>query len=81
MRFEKYKESPYLRLYNTLAAWINQPSMCKKASLIEFGKISERCGQTSRTKYTKEFCNKYPEFEYYANMKFGEISFIKERNN
>ena len=78
MRFEKYKESPYFRLYNTLAAWTNQPSMVKKASLVEFGKISERCGQTSRTRYTKEFCEKFPEFEYYANMKFGEIDTIKK---
>lgn len=78
MRFEKYKESPYLRLYNTIAGWTNQPSMVKKASLVEFGKISERCGQTSRTKYTREFCEKFPEFEYYANMKFGEIDCIKK---
>lgn len=78
MRFAKYKESPYLRLYNTIAGWTNQPSMVKKASLVEFGKISERCGQTSRTKYTREFCEKFPEFEYYANMKFGEIDCIKK---
>ena len=79
MRFEKYKESPYFRQYNTIASWINQPSMCKRVSLVEFGKISEKCGQPSRIKYTKEFCDKYPEFEYYANMKFGQISSIKER--
>lgn len=78
MRFAKYKESPYLRLYNTIAGWTNQPSMVKKASLVEFGKISERCGQTSRTRYTKEFCEKFPEFEYYANMKFGEIDGIRK---
>lgn len=77
MRFEKYKESPYFRLYNTIAGWINQPSMVKKASLIEFGKISEKCGQISRTKYVRQFCDKYPEFEYYANMKFGEVETIK----
>jgi hypothetical protein len=52
--------------------------MVKKLSLVEFGKISEKCGQISRTKCVKEFCEKYPEFEYYANMKFGEVDTIKK---
>ena len=81
MRFEKYKDSPYFRMYNTIASWTNQPSMVKKTSLIEFGKSSEKCGQISRTKYTREFCSKFPKFEYYANMKFGRIPFIKGENN
>lgn len=78
MRFERYKDSPYLRLYNTLAGWTNQPSMVKRLSLVEFGKVSEKCGQKSRTKCVREFCEQHPEFEYYANMKFGEIDTIKK---
>ena len=77
MRFEKYKESPYVSLYNAIASWCNQPSFVNKCSLVDFGVISEQCRNYARGRSIKEFCDKYPDFEYYANMKFGEIDCIK----
>lgn len=77
MRFEKYKESPYVSLYNAIASWCNQPSFVNKCSLVDFGVISEQCRNYARGRSIKEFCEKYPDFEYYANMKFGEIDYIK----
>lgn len=73
MRFEKYKESPYVRLYNTIASWSNQPFFVKKRSLLEFCEISEKCGNRSRWGCVQEFCELFPDFEHYANMKFEEV--------
>lgn len=78
MRFEKYKESPYVSLYNTIASWSNQPSFVKKCSLVEFGVVSEKFGNHARARSVKKFCEKYPSFEKYAHMKFGEIDCIKK---
>lgn len=41
MRFIRYKESPYEKLYTELARWCNQPAFIKKKSFHEFAKIRE----------------------------------------
>ena len=74
MRFEKFKESPYVSLYNTIASWSNQPSFVKKCSLVDFGVLSEKCGNHARARSVKEFCEKFPAFEKYAYMKYGDIA-------
>lgn len=38
MRFERYTESPYKRLYNGIANWCNYPASFKKQSFHEFAK-------------------------------------------
>lgn len=74
MRFEKFKESPYLGMYNTLPSWANQPSMVKRCNLIEFCDISERLGTHSRKRNVNAFLKKFPEFERYAYMKWGKTT-------
>lgn len=74
MRFEKFKESPYVSLYNTIASWSNQPSLVKKCSLVDFGVLSEKCGNHARARSVKEFYEKFPAFEKYAYMKYGDIA-------
>lgn len=74
MRYEKYKESNYVRLYNTIASWSNQPSIVKKMSLRKFGiRNYEYSGTTSRMRCVNEFCEAHPTFDKYADMKFGEV--------
>lgn len=43
MRFNRYQESPYVSLYNNIAAWCNQPACFKRSTLREFtlGRRSE----------------------------------------
>lgn len=41
MRYIRYKESPYEKLYTELARWCNQPAFIKKKSFHEFAKIRE----------------------------------------
>ena len=41
MRFIRYKESPYEKLYTELARWCNQPAFIKKKSFREFAQIRE----------------------------------------
>ena len=41
MRFMRYTESPYDRLYNQIARWCNQPAFVKKKSFREFCRIRE----------------------------------------
>lgn len=41
MRFIKYKESPYEKLYTEIARWCNQPAFIKKKSFHEFAQIRE----------------------------------------
>lgn len=41
MRYMRYKESPYEKLYTELARWCNQPAFIKKKSFHEFAKIRE----------------------------------------
>ena len=74
MRFEKYKESPYYYLYNAISAWCNQPAFVKKCSLVEYGEISLKRGRGMILKSVNEFLERFPDFEYYANMKWGETS-------
>ena len=75
MRFEKYLESPYERLYKAIAAWTNQPSLCKTNSLRQFvTKTYQSTGSTSRYYSVRDFCNEFPAFDKYADMKFGEIN-------
>ena len=73
MRFEKFKESRYVTLYNALASWSNQPSLVQRMSLREFGIASDKGGNHARLRSVNEFCEMFPKFDYYADMKFGEI--------
>lgn len=73
MRYEKYKESPYVRLYNTIASWSNQPSFVQTTSLMEFGEISQKCGTASRIKAINTFLEDNPTFCKYANMKYKDV--------
>lgn len=63
MRYEKYRESPWYSMYVTLAAWCNQPSMCRHKTFSQF--VSKR--NKGAVKTSQLFAEKYPEIakEYY----------------
>ena len=68
MRFNRYKESPYARLYTAIARWCNQPQFFKKKSLREFAELN---GEGSACfKAVMEFEKAYPVFGPYLDMKF-----------
>lgn len=77
MRFEKYKESPYVSLYNAIASWSNQPAFVNKCSLFEYAELSLKRGRYSMIKHLNDFIEKYPKFEKYAHMKFGDLNLFK----
>lgn len=71
MRFEKYKESPYVGMYIELARWVNQPSIFKKKSFREFSFIK---GQNLITlKRFRWFEEKYPDIsKKYFDLKYED---------
>ena len=70
MRFNRYTESPYADLYIQIARWCNQPQFFKKKSLREF---AEANGTNSACwRYVTEYEKKFPEIEYYYDLKFPE---------
>lgn len=52
MRFNRYVESPYRGMYVNLARWVNQPSIFKKKSLVEF---TEMDNSQSPPRYLREW--------------------------
>lgn len=70
MRFIRYKESPYEKLYTELARWCNQPAFIKKKSFREFAKIRE--GSANWLTMLKAE-SEIPGLTKYFDMKWGEI--------
>ena len=68
MRFNRYKESPYARLYTQIARWCNQPQFFKKKSLREFAIANGLNSCCYRT--ITEFEKAYPVVGPYLDMKF-----------
>ena len=70
MRFMRYKESPYEKLYTELARWCNQPAFIKKKSFREFAKIREgSINWRTMLKAESEIIG----LTKYFDMKWGEV--------
>lgn len=68
MRFMRYTESPYERLYNQIARWCNQPAFVKKKSFREFAKIREGgIGWQQMCQAEQDI----PELKHYFDMKWS----------
>ena len=68
MRFMRYTESPYDRLYNQVARWCNQPAFVKKKSFREFCRIREGgIGWRQMCQAEQDI----PELKQYFNMKWS----------
>lgn len=61
MRHANYKNSPYRGLYDSIAAWCNQPSFFAKMTFREYCKRSYELNRKSLLRYLTEFETKYPE--------------------
>ena len=61
MRYADYKQSPYRGLYDTIAAWCNQPSFFKKMSFREYCLYCGSLGRKSQMRYMTDFECKYPQ--------------------
>ena len=60
MRYDRYEESPFRKIYVDLARWINQPAFFKKVSFMEFClKHKENSGTV---RFVKEFLKMHPKF-------------------
>ena len=69
MRFNRYVESPWARLYTSIARWCNQPQFFKKKSLREFALAN---GENSACfKAITEFEKAYHVVGPFLDMKFG----------
>lgn len=74
MRFERYKESPYVGCYTDIAAWCNQPSFFKKKSFREYVYLLDQryqkdCAALVRLKQIE---NEIPKLaERYFDIKFN----------
>ena len=68
MRFNRYTESPYARLYTSIARWCNQPQFFKKKSLREFAIANGENSACYRAVF--DFEKQYPVVCGYLDMKF-----------
>ena len=68
MRFNRYVESPYARLYTSIARWCNQPQFFKKKSLREFAIANGENSACYKAVY--DFEKQYPKVGPYLDMKF-----------
>ena len=57
MRYEKYRESPWYGMYVDLAAWCNQPSMCRHKTFPELMAMRNK----KALRDANVFAEKYPE--------------------
>lgn len=69
MRFNRYIESPYAKVYIELARWCNQPSFAKKKSFREFAEI--RKNNNYLTMLVAE--SNMPELTDYFDMKWSDF--------
>ena len=72
MRYARYTESPYARLYTQIARWCNQPQFFKKKSLREFGILNG--GNSACYKAIAEFEKLFPEAASYFDMRYEQLS-------
>ena len=68
MRFNRYVESPYAKLYTELARWCNQPAFAKKKSFREFASLRTN-GINYKTMLLAE--QNIPCLTNYFDMKWG----------
>lgn len=61
MRYKDYELSPYKRLYNSIAAWCNQPNFFKKFSFRGYCEYGASLGRMYLLKSLKEFEWNYPD--------------------
>lgn len=73
MRYADYKKSPYKTLYNSIAAWCNQPNFFKKMSFKEYCEYSYKLNRKSLLNSLNQFITDNPEVdERYFTMKWSE---------
>lgn len=70
MRYEKYRQSPYMGMYITISRWCNQPAQYAKKSLREFA--TEQGEDHAAYRYLQAFEKKHPELSDYLDMKYEE---------
>ena len=71
MRYADYKDSPFVSLYNTIAAWCNQPSFFKKKSFREYCEMGYTLNRKHLVKCLTDMESKYPHIvEKYFDMKW-----------
>lgn len=74
MRYSDYKKSPYKGLYNSIAAWCNQPNFFKKFSFREYCEYCYRKNRKSLLRYLQEFEEIHPNIaRAYFDMKWGAL--------
>lgn len=73
MRFNRYVESPYRRLFVTIARWCNQPRFFKKVSLRQFGEMNGKGSAAMNA--IAEFENRFAEAGRYLNLVFPSKNF------
>ena len=81
MRFEKYKSAPeeYRGIYVTLARWVNQPSLFKKMSFVEYVGFDYSHGGKASTRYLETFKNKHPDVvEKWFHKRFFKLGVKNE---
>lgn len=61
MRYADYKQSRWASLYNTIAAWCNQPNFFTKFSFRGYCEYGKKLGRNGLLRTLKEFENEYPE--------------------
>ena len=61
MRYADYKQSRWASLYNTIAAWCNQPNFFTKFSFRGYCEYGKKLGRNGLLKFLEEFEAEYPE--------------------
>ena len=61
MRYADYKQSRWASLYNTIAAWCNQPNFFTKFSFRGYCEYGKKLGRNGLIKPLVEFEYEYPE--------------------
>ena len=73
MRYADYIKSPYKTLYNSIAAWCNQPSFFKKTSFREYCVKSYKLNRKSLLRSLEQFEADYPEVaQRYFDLKWDD---------
>lgn len=75
MRYADYIKSPYKTLYNSIAAWCNQPSFFKKTSFREYCVKSYKLNRKSLLRSLEQFEADYPDVaKKYFDLKWDDYN-------